>query len=850
MFRIGFPVDGGTPETSFVVIAKLLRSVHHCVKGGRTSGLRDGSGALLVYERAPEHVRNQWCYEFELLPVPDNLLEQSPKYLCDFGYSDSVACALAVAQSQLGDSESLGQDPLLLVSCSFAPHAKNLGLTGLVLSKVTEENPDHAAESLRNKWAAARKSNALALILHENDAGILQRESGQKALALTKDLWRNLVPGAQPHIVSCRPDQLVLLIMALRLPPHLFVSGPKIADSERSRFSAGKREAVDLVIAVLFLAIALLFWRLMQTPAQEKESVRAGAQTERSRLSEMPGQNAGLSQELPAPEREAEAGGKRNLQGFTYLRTRTYSCGGQTRTVDEYLHDRTQIEFVLIPGGSSMMGSYESPREMPVHQVTLPSFLMSRCEVTQKTWKNVMGYNPSCFQGDDLPVDSVCWHQCQLFCGKTGLKLPTEAQWEYACRAGTTSRYYWGEEMSGEYCWYIYNSGEKTHPVGGKRPNAFGLHDMSGNVLECCAAWYGPYLIEGEVDPTGTRSVPPSILEARHAFIVLRGGGWHSFPRDCRSALRGGNAVTGICFNLGFRVVATVEPAHAGDYRSREETPQKDNLVFTYLRTTTYSCGGQTNTVEEYLHADTGMEFALLPGRSFMMGSNENSDEQPVHQVKLEPFLISRCEVTQDVWIDVMGYNPSQNERSDLPVEEVSWYECHLFCRETGFELPSEAQWEYACRAGTSGKYYWGEEMNGDYCWYEQNSQNVVHPVGKKLPNAFGLYDMTGNVMEWCTDLYGPYLVNGQTDASGRRNIPASMSDVGGEMGAILRGGCADTTTPDRCVMRDYRSSSRVRLGPRFHERLYWGNIGFRVIAPLARSRLHKSTAAKDDSSR
>ncbi|MEK7450052.1 MAG: formylglycine-generating enzyme family protein [Planctomycetota bacterium] len=146
------------------------------------------------------------------------------------------------------------------------------------------------------------------------------------------------------------------------------------------------------------------------------------------------------------------------------------------------------------------------------------------------------------------------------------------------------------------------------------------------------------------------------------------------------------------------------------------------------------------------------------------MGSNDGeNDEKPIHEVALNSFLISKYEVTQGQWQKIMNNNPSNFKGDNNPVEQVSWDDCQEFCKrsetesasggKTGLRLPTEAEWEYAARAGTTTKYYWGDSINDDYLW--DNSNLGTHPVGQKKPNGFGLYDMLGNVWEWCQDWYG-----------------------------------------------------------------------------------------------
>ncbi|MGA2031339.1 MAG: formylglycine-generating enzyme family protein [Thermoguttaceae bacterium] len=226
-----------------------------------------------------------------------------------------------------------------------------------------------------------------------------------------------------------------------------------------------------------------------------------------------------------------------------------------------------KLEMALIPAGEFLMGSPDSDNnaggdEKPQHRlrITRP-FYLGKHLVTQEQWQAVTGNNPSHFKGPKNPVETVSWDDCQQFLEKLNAKagplpagegefrLPTEAQWEYACRAGSTTRYCFGDEESGlgEYAWYAANSGDKTHPVGEKKPNAWGLYDMHGNVWEWCQDWYdsGYYAKSPTDDPTGA---------ANGSDRVDRGGGWSLVARLCRSAHRYFNGPGGRGINLGLRV--------------------------------------------------------------------------------------------------------------------------------------------------------------------------------------------------------------------------------------------------------------------------------------------------------
>ena len=177
----------------------------------------------------------------------------------------------------------------------------------------------------------------------------------------------------------------------------------------------------------------------------------------------------------------------------------------------------------------------------------------------------------------------------------------------------------------------------------------------------------------------------------------------------------------------------------------------------------------------------------FIMGATSEQGSDAHSDEKPTHRVTLSNFYIGKYEVTQALWEAVMGSNPSNWKGDDLPVECVSWDDCQTFIRKLNaltaknFRLPTEAEREFAARGGNNsrGYKYAGSNNIGDVAWYDDNSGDKTHVVGTKLPNELGLYDMTGNVLEWCQDWYGSYSGVSQTNPTG-----ASSGS-----GRVLRGG-------------------------------------------------------------
>ena len=220
------------------------------------------------------------------------------------------------------------------------------------------------------------------------------------------------------------------------------------------------------------------------------------------------------------------------------------------------------MRLLLVPPGEFQMGSPASDRdtssyEKPQHKVRITkAFYLGVSEVSQEQYERVMGHNPSQFKGDpQRPVENVSWEDAVEFCQELSeqegvmYRLPTEAEWEYACRAGTTTRYCFGDDQArlGEYAWYNRNSHVKTHPVGGRRPNAWGLCDMHGNVGEPCADWYDVdyYANSTRSDPTGPES---------GSYRVFRGGSWSFGSGNCRSAGRSWHSPEVRGNLLGFRV--------------------------------------------------------------------------------------------------------------------------------------------------------------------------------------------------------------------------------------------------------------------------------------------------------
>lgn len=424
--------------------------------------------------------------------------------------------------------------------------------------------------------------------------------------------------------------------------------------------------------------------------------------------------------------------------------------------------DESYPGMVFVQGGAFMMGTDEDENdERPIHDVSLAAFYIGRYEVTQAEWQAVMGDNPSFFKGENNPVEQIDWYMAIEFCNKKsklegltpcytgsgdnitcnfaarGYRLPTEAEWEFACSGGLLSHgyAYSGSNDVSAVAWFEGNSDGKPHPVGSKQPNEIGIYDMSGNIWEWCWDWYaGDYY---KNSPSSNPSGPAAGQERSY-----RGGG----------------------------INGRIE----------------------YMR-----CTGRYQLSPAYKHSDMGLRLVkkaagkiprgmvLVKGGKFRMGSNDGgAGFSPAHPVTLSSFYIGKFEVNQEEWVAVMGVNNSSFSGSECAVEGVRWYEAVEYCNKRsklegltpcysgsgdgiacdfavdGYRLPTEAEWEYACRGGLASKNYVfsGSSDAEEVAWCAANVNNArTRGGGLKKPNEIGIYDMTGNAWEWCWDWYDKY---------------------------------------------------------------------------------------------
>ena len=433
---------------------------------------------------------------------------------------------------------------------------------------------------------------------------------------------------------------------------------------------------------------------------------------------------------------------------------------------------------VKVKAGTFIMGATAeqlddmNDNEIPIHQVSISDFYMGQTEVTQALWQAVMGDNPSSFPSNPSnPVENVSWEDCQTFVRKlnqlTGqtFRLPTESEWEFAARGGadTIDYKYAGDSIPNNVAWFVGNSLATTHIVAMKAPNQLGLYDMSGNVCEWCQDWYGSYEMSNQKDPKGP---------ATGSYKVYRGGSWYFDARYARVSQRNYHTSTFSNYNIGLRLALTTI---SHEKLSNTPTEKADPVA-------------PVVTDSAHLVQVAGVSFGMIPveGGTFVMGgtAEQGADamggERPTRKITLSNFAISQTEVTQALWQAVMGSNPSVDTTSSInPVTNVTWEDCQLFIArlneitEQNFRLPTEAEWEYAARGGqlTTKTKFSGSDNVNDVAWNAENSERQVHPIGQKQPNPLGLYDMSGNVREWCQDWFGAYegeaLTNPQGPQSG-----------------------------------------------------------------------------------
>lgn len=590
------------------------------------------------------------------------------------------------------------------------------------------------------------------------------------------------------------------------------------------------------------------------------------------------------------------------------------SCGKGTpgegaADLPKGLKNSLGMELILIPAGDFRMGNEEPVAELleafpyterreienaePSRPVRISKpFYMGKYEVTVGQFRSFVeasgyraeaeqdgeggvGYDETKFtiemkpnfgwlktgfaQTESHPVTNVSWNDARAFCAWLSkedgaeYRLPTEAEWEYACRGGTSTRYHSGEDperlvqvgniadgtgnsrfyfsisRKGLYAFqspisandgYIF-----TAPVGRFRANAFGLYDMHGNVWEWCSDLYGAdYYKNGpKADPTGPRE---------GSSRIFRGGGWASAATGCRSAFRNKSGPSSRHVSIGFRVAHTTKSlVPASSTKSIQGEASSDAAISTATKDRPKPVRASelgSHAGDERSDKALGLKLAWCPAGKFLMGSpasdpDAKDDEQPQVAVELtRGFWLGKYEVTQGEWQGLMGTAPwkvtgSAVQGANYPACEITLAEAVEFCeklteREMAagsltdgwyFRLPSEAEWEYACRAGSQTRYSFGDaaEELGKYAFYKAGPSFELRPVGEKAANRWGFFDMHGNVSEWCRGWYGEKLPGGRNplkpfEGVARTFRGGSNCDEAGECRSASRNSNFDFRSP------------------------------------------------------
>jgi len=441
--------------------------------------------------------------------------------------------------------------------------------------------------------------------------------------------------------------------------------------------------------------------------------------------------------------------------------------------------------------------NYRTEAERPAGSLYWDDKLACYKSDSQRNWQE-----PGFDQTDEHPVVCVNLDDSLEFCDWLSRQdpegrryaLPTECQWEYACRAGTTTPFHFGETISTDQANYngnsVYGQGQKgvyrqgTTSVGKFPANGWGLYDMHGNVWQWCQDWYGAY-------PEGpaTDSKGPDSGESR----VIRGGPWFLAPGASRTARRAAYFPGTSADHLGLRV------CFAGKARGKTEPDPRPGEVITnflgmkcvWIGPGTFTMGSPPGELERL---DNERQHQVTLTKGFWMGIFPVTRGQFARFVKATNYR-TRAErpVGSYVWKNrefkcdttKSWKNPGFDQTNDHPVVCVSWNDNKEFCdwltRVDGegrrYGLPTEAQWEYACRAGTTTPFFFGDTISTDQANYNGNypygkgkkglDRQQTTPVGTFPANAWGLGDMHGNVAQWCQDWHGEYPRSDQVDPQG-----------------------------------------------------------------------------------
>ncbi len=569
---------------------------------------------------------------------------------------------------------------------------------------------------------------------------------------------------------------------------------------------------------------------------------------------------------------------------------------------------KVKQRFRLIKPGTFIMGSPQSEKDVALasdpgckqadvasevqHEVTLSQgYWLADTPCTEGLRRTLIGDPIACHRDPLVPAEMVSWVESQEIIRKlnrqvAGLcaRLPTEAEWEYACRAGTKTAFSFGDAISNQkdqvnyegsafgikeikrakHSYYLWKV--KLLP-----PNAWGLYEMHGNIREWCGDWYGDYAVGPQRDPSGP---------ATGTFRVLRGGCWFDSAWRCRSACRERNPPDVRLSGNGFRLVVPVMGASVDQAMSAAASSEtaKSLPPFVYLSPASskqdkpilpvgvdqvpgkpvWACASGKDSFGTWADLTVGtvtQRFRYIKPGTFIMGSSLEEQKlalanlaqqypqyaQPGSQyfaseaqrevTLTKGYWMADSDCAQELWGVVMGCNPSKHRGLNRPVDQVSWYDCVEFSRKLGalvpglcIRLPTEAEWEYACRAGTKTAWSFGDTISSDQVAHNSfNYQYAGQSKGKYFPDAvplkslppnpWGLYEMHGNLWQWCADALGEYESKPQVDPTGG---PINNTGYG-----VWKGGYFGDPA--------YRCRSALRFGKPYTW-VYWYN-SFRFVA-------------------
>ena len=524
-----------------------------------------------------------------------------------------------------------------------------------------------------------------------------------------------------------------------------------------------------------------------------------------------------------------------------------------------------KVEMVSVESGTFKMGS---KNERPIHTVTLNDFYIGKYEITNEQFchflniydsdtikkgqyqgklmirtkrrymgvlNTLRGWRPN-DRAEDYPVINVTWYGANEYCKWAGGRLPTEAEWEYAARGGNKSKGYKfsGSDIDTVVAWL----GSSTQKVGTKGPNELGIFDMNGNALEWCEDWYDKNYYR-----KSPKNNPVNLTEGRYSHKILRGDShknrynvemlyhrWHdnSDKHDKVFGFR-------LCFgdtleNIGENTqTPKIKENKVKNKIENKETKilkidksKKVNFAMVFVKGGTFTMGNKNGRYFEYFEHEvtlddfyisnleiTNQQFCKFLNEygSVKVKSGEGKDDIMIKLSNLHRNNDWGIHKIDDKWMPAKGYEKH-------PVIFVDWYGAKEYCKWAGGRLPTEAEWEYAARGGSkSRKYeYSGSNSGWSISWNSSNSKKKTHKVGTKKPNELGIYDMSGNVWEWCEDTFEDYYYKNNP-------ITNPCNKNKGKYKSIRGGACTTTAKTGKVYARNRGDYKKVST-----------DLGFRIV--------------------